>query len=133
VLKEKLKGELDCLTPRQAISRVEDPTDWVSSMIATQKPNGSICLCIDPHCRYLKQALKRSHYPLPVIEEILPELSKAQVFSKVDLKEGFLQVELDEESSRLTTFQTPWGRYRWDRMPLAIWNHTSSRTVPDET
>ena len=66
-LKEKLKAELERLTQRQAISRVEDPTDWVSSMIATLKPNGSIRLCIDPH--YLNQALKRSHYPLPVIED----------------------------------------------------------------
>ena len=62
---------------------------------------------------YLNLALKRSHYPLPIIEEILPELSKAKVFSKVDLKEGFPQVELDEESSQLTVFQTPWGRYRF--------------------
>ena len=42
------------------------------------------------------------------------------MFSKVDLKEGFLQVELDEESSRLTVFQTPWGRYRFHRMPFGI-------------
>ncbi len=75
-------------------------------MIATQKPNGSIRLCIDPYYLNQARALKRSHYPLPVIEEILPELSKAKVLSKVDLKEGF-QVELDEESSRLTTFRTP--------------------------
>ena len=87
-------------------------------MIATQKPHGSIRLCIDPH--YLNQALKRSHYPLPVIEEILPELSKAQVFSKVYLKERYLQLELDEESSRHTTCQTPWARYRWHRMPFGI-------------
>ena len=40
-------------------------------------------------------------------EEILPELSKAKVFSKVDLKERFLQVELDKESSKLIVFHTP--------------------------
>ena len=87
-------------------------------MIAAQKPDGNIRLCIDP--QYLNQALKRSNYLLSVIEEILPELSKAYVFSKVDLKEGFLQVKLDEESSKLTIFQTPWGRYRWHRMPFGI-------------
>ena len=64
--------------------------------------------------------MKRSHYPLPIIEEILPELAKAKVFSKVDLKEGFLQVELDDESSQLTVFQTPWGRYRFHRIPFGI-------------
>ena len=111
-LKEKLKNELDRLTQRRVISPIQEPTDRISSMIA------AIRLCIDPH--YLHLALKRSHYPLPVIEEILPELSKAKVFSKVDLKEGFLQVELDEESSKLTVFQTPWGRYRFHRMPFGI-------------
>ena len=107
-LKERLKNELDRLTKGKVISPIQEPTDWVSSMIATKKPDGNIRLCIDPH--HLNRALKRSHYPLPVIEEILPELSKAKVFSKVGLKEGFLQVELDEESSKLTVFQTPWGR-----------------------
>ena len=100
------------------ISPNQEPTDWVSSMIAAKKPDGDIRLCNDPH--HLNITLKRSHYPLPVIEEILPELSKAKVFSKVDLKEGFLQVELDEESSKLTVFQTPWGRYRFHRMPFGI-------------
>ena len=115
---EKLKNEIDCLTQRKVISPIQEPTDWISSMIAAKKPDGNIRLCIDPH--YLNLALKRSHYPLPVIEEILPELSKAKVFNKVDLKEGFLQVELDEETSKLTVFQTLWGRYRFHRMPFGI-------------
>ena len=101
-LKEKLKNELDRLTQRKVISPIQEPTDWVSSMIAAKKPDGNIRLCIDPH--YLNLALKRSHYPLPVIEEILPELAKAKVFSKGDLKE----VELDEESSKLS-FRHPGG------------------------
>ena len=42
------------------------------------------------------------------------------LFSKADLKDGFLQIQLDEESSKLTTFQTPWGRYRYLRMPFGI-------------
>ena len=118
VLKERLKNELDRLTQRKVIRPIQEPTDWVSSMIAAKKPDGNIRLSIDPH--YLNPALKGSHYPLSVIEKILPELSKAKVFSKVDLKEGFLQVELDEESSRLTVFQTPWGRYRFHTMPFGI-------------
>ena len=55
-----------------------------------------------------------------MIDDILPDLGKARVFSKADLKDGFLQIELDDESSRLTTFQTPWGRHRWLRMPYGI-------------
>ena len=79
-------------------------------MVAPQKPSGKVRVCIDP--QHLNQALKRRHYPLPVIEDILPELSKARVFTKADLKDGFLQIQLDDTSSKLTTFQTAWGRYR---------------------
>ena len=64
--------------------------------------------------------IKRAHYILPVIEEVLPELADARMFSKLDLKDGFLQIELDEESSKLTTFQTPWSRYRWLRLPFGV-------------
>ena len=117
-LKERLKNELERLTQGKVISPIQEPTDWVLSMIASKKPDGNIRLCIDPH--HLKLALKRSHYPLPVIKEILPEFSKAKALSKVDLKEGFLQVELDEECSTLTVFQTPSGRYRFHRMPFGI-------------
>ena len=42
------------------------------------------------------------------------------MFTKVDLKEGFLEVEQDEDSSKLTVFQAPWGRYRFHRMPFGI-------------
>jgi hypothetical protein len=49
---------------------------------------------------------------MPTIEEILPELAKAKVFSVADAKNGFWQVKLDEASSYLTTFWTPFGRYR---------------------
>lgn len=69
---------------------------------------------------YLNQALKRSHYRLPVIEDVLPELAEVKVFSKADLKDGFLHIELDDESSILTTFQTPWGSYCWKRIPFGI-------------
>ena len=54
------------------------------------------------------------------MEDILPELTNVKVFSKADLKDGFLQIQLDEESSKLTTFQTPWGWYQYLRMPFGI-------------
>ena len=57
---------------------------------------------------------------MPTLEELLPELSKARIFSSFDAKDGFYQVSLDEESSKLTTFWTPLGRYRYLRMPFGI-------------
>ena len=57
---------------------------------------------------------------MPTLEELLPELSKARIFSSFDAKDGFYQVSLDEESSKLTTFWTHLGRYRYLRMPFGI-------------
>ena len=68
----------------------------------------------------LNKAVRRNHYPTPTLEDITPKLPKARLYSVVDAKDGFLQVELEEESSFLTTFWTPFGRYRWLRMPFGI-------------
>ena len=117
-VKGKLKSELQRLEDKGVIKKLTEPTDWVSSLVVTQKTNGNVRVCIDP--QQLNKALKRSHYPLPVIEDVLPDLSDTKEFSKADLKDGFLQIELDEESSKLTTFQSPWGRYRWLRLPFGV-------------
>jgi len=57
---------------------------------------------------------------MPTIKEILPELSKAKVFSIADARKGFWQVKLDAPSSYLMTFWMPFGRYRWLRMFFGI-------------
>ena len=64
-----------------------------------------------------------------MIDNILSELEKVQVFSIADLKDGFLQNVLNDESSLLARFQAPWGRYRWLQMHMesALHTNTSSR------
>ena len=57
---------------------------------------------------------------LPVLDDVLPKLSDARVFSICDPKQGYHHVELDEESSYLPTFATPFGRYRWLRLPFGL-------------
>lgn len=113
-----LKEEVNNLQERGIITPVEQSTDWISSLVVVKKPTGKLRICIDP--RPLNKALKRSHFPLPTIEDILPELSKARVFTVCDVKNGFWHVQLDDPSSNLTTFATPYGRYRWLRMPMGI-------------
>lgn len=56
------------------ICKVHKPTDWVSSLVVVEKPNGKLRVCIDP--AHLNKALKRLHYQLPVIEEIPPRIGK---------------------------------------------------------
>ncbi|XP_022099928.1 uncharacterized protein LOC110984244 [Acanthaster planci] len=67
-LKDKLKTELDRWEERQIITKVVEPTEWVSCLVTVDKPNGKIRVCIDP--KPLNSALKRGHYPLPVIDDI---------------------------------------------------------------
>ena len=57
---------------------------------------------------------------MPTIEEIATRLNGAKIFSVFDASNGFWQIELDEKSSLLTTFNTPFGRFKWKRMPFGI-------------
>ena len=117
-LKSKLKQELDRLQQLEVIAPIDEPTPWVSSLAVVVKKSGALRICIDP--RPLNTSLKRERYQLPVLEDILPELSKARVFTTVDLKSGYWHCVLAPESSVLTTFATPYGRYRWRRLPFGL-------------
>ena len=93
-LKNRLKDELERLEALGVITKVTKPTDLVSNLVVAEKPNGKLRVCIDP--QHLSHALKRSRYPLPINEDILPDLGDVKVFSKVDLKEG----QMDPEFTR---------------------------------
>ncbi|XP_041460922.1 uncharacterized protein K02A2.6-like [Lytechinus variegatus] len=117
-IKERLKAELVRLVEADVVAPVDTPTEWVSSLVCVNKPNNKLRVCLDP--QDLNKAVRRNHYPMKIIEDILPDLSRAKVFSVVDAKNGFWHVELEEDSSYLTTFNTPFGRYRWKRLPFGI-------------
>ena len=70
--------------------------------------------------RPLKTALKRSEYHIPTVDHLLTELSNAKEFTLADIKSAFWHVPLDKPSSLLTTFNTPVGRMKWNRMPFGI-------------
>lgn len=117
-LRPKLQEELHRLEKLNIIKRVDEPTDWVSSIVLVEKPDGKLRLCIDP--QYLNKAIKRSHFQLPTLEEITSSLSGAKFFSHLDASKAFLMVVLDERSSKLCTFATPFGRFRFLRMPFGL-------------
>ena len=109
-LTEKFKVELTKLVEEKIISPVDQPTPWVSSVVVTTKKSGVLRVCVDP--RPLNKPPKRETYPMPILDEILPNLSQAKVFTTVNLRSGFWYCVLDDESSMLMTFNTPYGRYR---------------------
>ena len=97
--------------------RQEEPTEWVNSSVV-QKPTCAVRLCIDP--RDLNLAIKRPHYPMKTIDEVASGPQGDRTFSILDDASGFWQLKLDEESSRLCTFNTPIGRYRFTRLPFGV-------------
>lgn len=117
-LRPRLREELDRLQELNIIEKVDEPTDWVSSIVLVEKPDGKLRLCIDP--QHLNKAIKRSHFQLPTLDEITANLSGAKYFSHLDASKGFYMIALDEDSSKLCTFATPFGRYKFLRLPFGI-------------
>ena len=100
------------------IRKVSEHTDWCSSLAYSVKKDGSLRICIDP--QKLSQALKRCPHKVPTLEELNPQFAGSTVFSKLDAKEGYWSVHLDPDSQLIITFQTPFGRYSWIRLPFGF-------------
>lgn len=88
---------------------MSEPTEWISNMVIVRQPE-KLRICIDP--KSLNLALKRSHYIMPTLEDVLYKLPKARVFTLVDARNAFLQCK--------STFWTPWGSKRWLKLPFGV-------------
>lgn len=73
-------------------------------------------MCVD--YRALNKLTVRDNYPIPLIENCLEYLSKKKVFTLLDLKSGFHQVQMADDSVQYTSFVTPSGQYEYVRMPF---------------
>ncbi|GBO41607.1 Transposon Ty3-G Gag-Pol polyprotein [Araneus ventricosus] len=117
-VKPKLELKLKELEAQGIIAKVDQPKEWVSNIVIIEKANGTIRICLDP--QDLKKVIKREHVLIPTIEEFLPKLTNKSVYSVLDLKDGFFQIPLDVKSSELCTFSTPFGCYKFLRLPMGI-------------
>ena len=110
-IREQLKSELDNLERCGIITPETQPTDWVNSMVCVRKKNGRVRICIDP--TDLNKATLREHFPMRTIDNISTKLHGSKYFSTLDANMGYLQIKEGEKSSYATTFNTPFGRYRY--------------------
>ena len=118
-IKERLRQTLNDLESRNIITKINNPTGWINNLVIVEKANKSLRLCLDP--KYLNLAIKRTcNVLIPTIEDISLKLSGKSVFSVFDLKDGFWQIRLDEDSSNLCKFSTPFGCYKYNRLPFGL-------------
>ena len=114
----KVKEHLNKMECLGVITHVDEPTDWVSSITYVQKANGELRLCLDP-CD-LNEAICHNHYKMPTVEEVTHEFAHSHFFTKLDAHHRYWSIILDQDSSMLTTFNSPFGRYRFLKLPFGL-------------
>ena len=101
------------------ISKVAAAEFSTTPIVPVLKPNGQFRICRDFEVT-VNRYLDLTQYPLPHIEEIFERLSGGEVYSKLDLPDAYLQVELDEESKRHVVITTHKGLYGYNRLFFGI-------------
>ena len=112
--REKVSREVKRLLSHDILERVNGPTTWVNPVVPVSKKTGDVRLCLD--MRRANEAIVRERHVIPKIEEVVTELHGARYFSKLDLREAYHQVLLDEDSRDITTFACHDGLFRYKRL-----------------
>ena len=116
---EEVRKHLNEMLKIGAIRKSNSP--WVSAVVLVRKKDGSLRFCID--LQKLNSRTIKDAYGLPRIEETLDCLEGSIIFTSLDLKSGYWQVEMDEASKPLTAFTVgPLGFYECERMPFGLTN-----------
>ena len=121
----KVKEELRRMQELGVISPVTEPTDWCAGIVVVPKSDGRVRICV--YLTRLNKNVQSERHIIPSVDELgkcmfhtLAQLSGAKVFSKLDANSGFWQIKLTDKSSFLTTFITPFGRFRFNHLPFGI-------------
>ena len=116
---DEVKNHLKEMIEVGAIRKSSSP--WASAVVLVRKKDGSLQFCID--LRKLNARTIKDAYSLPRIDETLDCLGGATIFTSLDLKSGYWQVEMEEDSKPLTAFTVgPLGFYECERMPFGLTN-----------
>lgn len=123
-VQERIRTEIDRMLSLDAIEPSNSP--WCLPVVLVKKSNGRDRLCLDS--RRLNTITKRSAYPLPSISSILDSLGKAKFITSLDLKDGFWQIPLTEDSKEKTAFCAPGvGFFQFKVLPFGL--HNAAQTM----
>ena len=116
---ERLKGKLEALESIGVVAKVTDQMPkFISNLVIREKGDGDLRLCLDPE--NLNQAIVRQNYTIPTLDEISCKVKDKKYFTVLDLKDGFWHATLDQESSLLCSFTTPYGIYKFLKLPFGV-------------
>ncbi|GBG75832.1 hypothetical protein CBR_g21076 [Chara braunii] len=115
---EELRRQLETLTSKGWIR--PSTSEFGTSVLFVPKGNGEFRMCID--YRGLNKITRKSTEPLPRIDDLLDMVQGCTVFSKVDVKSGYHQIEMAEEDVYKTAFKTRYGTYEFLVMPFGLCN-----------
>ena len=118
-VRSKVEAKIQELVDLDIIKLSRGPTTWVKSIVVIPKLGGSgIRLCID--MRRESQAIQTERHPIPTVDEIMQSLNGSKVFSKLDLKWGYHQLELTPDSREISTFVTHCRLIRFKRLLFGV-------------
>ena len=117
-LRPKIEAELVKLQRENIITPVET-SEWATPIVPVAKKSGGVRICGDFKVT-LNANLRTEQYPLPKIEDIFATLAGGQRFSKLDLRQAYLHMVMNEESSNLLTLNTHKGLYKMNRLAFGV-------------
>lgn len=117
---EGVKTEIQRNVAAGILERV-DTSPWATPIVPIRKSTGKFRICGDFKVTLNPQMLVDQH-PIPSIDELFSRIQGGHRFTKLDLSDAYLQVELDDPSKALTVINTPMGLFRYNRMPFGIAN-----------
>ena len=117
---DPLKQEIERMISLGVIRKlnINEATDWCHNLVLVHKPNGKLCVYLDPHT--INKALRLNIHNARTFQDVTSSIRRITKISKIDANSAFWTLPMEDHSQLLTTFNTLWGRYCFVKMPFGL-------------